>query len=194
MAFVVETGSVVAGATSYVTTDEADAFFEDRADAGWAAITDDAQKEAALIKACEYMQAKYRMRWEGSRIDANQRLDWPRRGVPVPDFFDPFYRNRNVPPEFYDTYFVPTGTIPNEVKQAQMLLARQVMTAAGLATNSLQTPLGRVTKREKVGELEVEYMTSADGASVRQTNYYWDAEQLLQPYFRSQGNARVTRG
>lgn len=146
------------------------------------AESDDDQKESALIKAADYMQQKYRLWWKGSRIEAFQPLDWPRRGVDVPDFFDPFYRQTNVPISFADTLFVPENVVPTEVQQGQMLIAIATYSGA-LSTGVLQPTLGRTTKREKLGDLEVEYMDALDGHT-RVEQKYWDAQKTIEPYLR----------
>jgi len=164
---------------SYVSLAEFTSYTTDRG------LTDiagslDAQKCIALIKAADYLQQKYRHRWKGSRIKGFQPLDWPRRGVDVPDFFDPFFKQTNVPINFQDTLFVAENVVPDEVKKGQIQLAIATYSGA-LASGTLQPSLGRLTKREKLGVLEVEYFNADDG-STRQTTKYWDAEQQISPY------------
>jgi len=121
---------------SYVTTEELTTFTTDRglfdvADSG------DGEQESALLKAADYMTQKYRLVWKGSRVQAFQPMDWPRRGVDVPDFFDPFFKQTNVPISFQDTLFIPEDVVPQEVKTAQMLLA--IATYSGdVSTGNLQ--------------------------------------------------------
>jgi hypothetical protein len=194
MALIVEDGTQVSGANSYVTTTEADSYFTDRGNTLWTETAADEDKEAALIKAAYYMESKYRMQWKGSRMAWNQALSWPRRGVDVPDFFDPFYKNRFVPPSFQDTTFVPENVVPDQVKQAQMMLAAETLDSAGASTGTLQAALGRLTKREKAGALEVEYMPGTEGTT-RQTTVYWEAHHLLQPFLSPIRNTgQVLRG
>lgn len=138
------------------------------------------QLEIALIKAVDYLQEKYRLRWKGSLTKGFQPLHWPRRGVDVPDFFDPFFRQANVPINFQDTLYVAENVVPEEVRTAQNLLA--IATYSGdESTGILQPALGRATKREKLGTLEVEYFNAQDG-STRLTTIYWDAKMTIQPY------------
>lgn len=149
------------------------------------AESDDEQKTVALIKGVDYMQQKYRLLWKGSRVRGFQPLDWPRRGVSVPDFFDPFYRQQGVPVTFQDTLFIPENAVPEEVKAAQMLLA--IATYSGSTSSGvLQGSLGRATKREKLGELEVEYMDAADGHTRLET-VYWDAKKTIEPFLKPWG-------
>jgi len=164
---------------SYVTTEELTTFTTDRglfdvADSG------DGEQESALLKAADYMTQKYRLVWKGSRVQAFQPMDWPRRGVDVPDFFDPFFKQTNVPISFQDTLFIPEDVVPQEVKTAQMLLA--IATYSGdVSTGNLQPSLSRTTKREKLGTLEVEYMGADDGHT-RVTVTYWDSKHTIEPF------------
>jgi hypothetical protein len=152
------------------------------------------QLEIALIKAVDYMQQKYRLQWKGSRIKGHQPLDWPRRGVDVPDFFDPFFRQVNVPISFQDTLFIAENVVPEEVRTAQQLIAAATY-SGDESTGVLQGSLGRATKREKLGSLEVEYFNAEDGSS-RQTVIYWDAKMTIQPYLLPSAafTGRVIRG
>jgi hypothetical protein len=118
--------------------------------------------------------------WNGSRVKGFQPLDWPRRGVPVPDFFDPFFKQANVPISFQDTLYVAENSVPEEVRLGQMHLAATTY-SGDESTGVLQPALGRATKREKLGSLEVEYFNATDG-STRLTTIYWDAKQTVQPF------------
>ena len=184
MTIIVEDGSVVTGANSYVTLAEADSFHENLGNLTWVNTASDDDKEAALIRAAQYLQQKWRLQWKGSRVEAFQSMDWPRRGVDVPDFFDPFFRQVNVPLQFQDTVFIGEDVVPQEVKDAQMLLAVAVIDASGDLSSQFQPSYGRKTKKEKVGSLEVEYMTSQEGGDTRQTNVYWDAAKRIEPFLR----------
>lgn len=78
MALVVEDGSGLATADSYVSVEQATAYHAKRASAAWTSATD-AQKEAALIRASDYVTAFYT--FAGSRTTTGQRLAWPRLGI-----------------------------------------------------------------------------------------------------------------
>lgn len=180
MTVIVEDGTNVANANSYVDNQEFATFMEDRGEIT-IAEADSEQQDIALIKATDYMEQKFRLLWKGSRTFATQRLSWPRRGVDVPDFFDPFFRDlNNIPLSFQDTLFIPENEVPYETKVAQMLIAQQVF-SGDQATGTLQGALGRITKREKLGVLEVEYFNAQDG-STRQTTVYWDATKTIEPF------------
>jgi len=173
----VEDGTIVANANSYVTAAEFVSYESDRGNTTNAEADTD-QIEFALIKGADFLGQKYRHRWKGSRVNSQQALDWPRRGVDVPDFFDPFFKQANVPISFQDTLFIGENVVPQEVKDAQIQVAAATMDSSGISSGVLQPALGRATKREKLGPLEVEYFNAEDGSS-RLTTVYWDAEQRL---------------
>ena len=180
MAFTVEDGTNVAGANSFATVEEFQTYHADRGNTVIAEADTD-QIQAALIKAADYMEQAFRMLWRGSRAQEDQKLSWPRRGVPVPDFFDPFYRDlSDVPLSFQDTKWIPENVIPVEVKEAQFLIAAETF-AGALSTGVIQPALGRETKREKLGVLEVEYFDVGQGGG-RQTTKYWNAEGTIDPF------------
>lgn len=184
MTLVVETGQGLSTANSYATVAEYTTFLDDRGNET-ISDADDTEKEFALIKAVDYLQQRFRLLWKGARANSTQRLDWPRRGVDVPDFFDPFFRDLgNVPLSFQDTLFIAENEIPYEVQVAQFLVANETFSGA-TSSGVLQPSLGRVTKREKLGELEVEYFNAEDG-SARQTVVYWDAERTIDPFIALQ--------
>lgn len=158
--------------------------YTDFADASPQTVAD-TEIETALLRAAAYLKQKYRLLWKGSRVRAFQPLDWPRRGVDVPDFFDPFNRQSNVPLDFQDTTFIAINVVPEEVKEAQMLLAIEVFGGGTTADTVLQGSIGRLTKREKLGSLEVEYMTPEEGGQQRQTTIYWNVDNLLDPFLNA---------
>jgi hypothetical protein len=186
MALTVETGAGLSNANSLATVAEFVSFNEERGNTTLAEADDD-QISAALIKGADYLEQKFRLLWTGARATVTQRLSWPRRGVAVPDFFDPFYRDlSNVPLDFQDTYWIPENQVLYEAKVAQILVANETFSGS-LSTGVIQPALGRTTKREKLGVLEVEYFDQAQGSS-RQTTKYWNVEQTIAP-FLDLGNA-----
>jgi hypothetical protein len=77
MAFVVEDGTGLATATSYVSVADAITYHADRGNTSWAlALT--AAQEIALIRATQAVDARGLGRFIGSRLTAEQGLEWPR--------------------------------------------------------------------------------------------------------------------
>lgn len=158
---IVEDGSIVPDADSYLSVEDADTYHADRGNAAWAELAE-AAKEAALIKATDYLTQKYRGRWKGSRVSAEQSLDWPREGV------------------YVDGFAVPDDEVPHAVRKACAELALISV------TETLNPAIARGVKREKVGELEIEYQ---DGAA--QVTQYRVADNTLAPYLKPAGLVRA---
>lgn len=142
MALVIEDGSVVANANSYVTTAELDTFLANR---GKFLEGDNGTSEQVLLLAMDYIETQSFLGVKGSK---DQALQWPRTGVLI------------------DGYSVDSDEIPNDLKLAQM----EVAIAIDSGNNPLST-LDRETKREKVGDIEVEYSDGAkDSVELRAVN------------------------
>lgn len=134
MAIIVEDGSIVAGANSYVSESDLVSFATQRG------VVLTSGTEQLLIKAMDYIES---LSFIGQKSTRDQGLQWPRCNVKV------------------DGYYLDVATIPSELKNGLM----QTAIAIDEGNNPLQnTP--RSTKREKVGELEVEYMPGAASVEV----------------------------
>lgn len=161
MAFTVETGAGVAGANSYVSVADCDTYHADRGNAGWAGSN--AVKQAALIKATDYVTQVYGGRWAGEKRVYNQDMDWPRVGTCD---------------ALYDLM------VPSVLKQAVCNLALEAL------TDELNPVLDRggMVKRRKTDVLETEYM---DGAPSRTSRPAVDG--LLKPILTSSGTSFMGR-
>lgn len=79
MALIVEDGTIVANANSYVSVADADAYLANSLNyATWDGLSDD-EKERLLIAATRWLDQ--RTKWSGTRIGAEQKLRWPRSGA-----------------------------------------------------------------------------------------------------------------
>jgi hypothetical protein len=78
----VEDGTGLAGANSYVSLPDADAYFAARLNSTWITKTDD-ERSSALIQATQYLDTRYSFR--GCQVIDTQALAWPRynRGLPA---------------------------------------------------------------------------------------------------------------
>ena len=171
MALIVEDGTIVTGAESYISVADADAYFLARGNAAWAALTPAATKEAALRKATDYMTGRYGLRWKGERVSELQALDWPRL----------WCERRNVINGAFPLYWDDT-TVPVAVQRACAELA--VRASAG----ELVPDVGAQVKSETVGPISVVY---ADGA--RQSDSYRAIDAMLAPFLRGGGQVAVVR-
>lgn len=133
MALTVEDGTGLSGAESYISVTDADAYHAKRLNVEWANL-DNATKEALLIKATEYLDAKYGDRWQGSRKEATQALSWPREKVVV------------------DGADIDSDSVPVAIERACAELALKSHEVSELAPD-----LGQKVTREKVDVIEVEY-------------------------------------
>jgi hypothetical protein len=129
---IVEDGSIVANANSYVTTAEFTDYCSDRDITISATYGDESQ---LLIKSMDYFEQQAFL---GIKNIETQALQFPRADL------------------WIDSYLTDSGTIPEQVKTAQITIAISIM-----AGNDPISTVDRAVKREKVDVLEVEYMDNA---------------------------------
>ena len=104
MVMVVEDGSVVTGANSYVSLAEADTYLASSITASvWTAL-DDTAKENLLIVASRWLDQQ--ATWGGYKYDEDSAMRWPRTGA---------YDRDNLP--------VAEDEIPQQLREAVMELA-----------------------------------------------------------------------
>lgn len=169
MALVVEDGTGLANAESYVDVAYCDAYFTARNNTTWAAIATSALKEGYIRQAMDYLSL-YTRSWKGSRLQLGQALDWPRWNV--------------VRPEITDYLTLDPNVIPVEIKNAVAELALRA--SAGPLLPDETSPF---VLKEAVGPLSREY---APGSS--RTPRYGAIEGLLGPFLRSSGGVSLVRG
>ena len=96
MAIIVESGTIVAGANSYVSEAELTSYATARG------VTLTGTPESLLIKAMDYVETQP---FIGTKLTRDQPLQWPRSGVVI------------------DGWSYPPSEIPDELKTAQMTVA-----------------------------------------------------------------------
>ena len=136
---VVEDGTGLETANSYISIVDCDTYHLDRGNTSWTGT--DTVKEAALIKASQYVDGRYRKMWKGIPLTSIQSLSWPREGI-------------------YDERDSEIEGIPNRLKYAVCEAALRAL------TEDINPDLergGRI-KREKVGPIDTEF---ADNAPAR---------------------------
>lgn len=139
MALVIEDGTGLINSESYLSVDDADAYFTARGDDAWTGA--DAVKEAALRKATQYMDATYR--WRGVISDTTQALGWPRSNA-------------------YDHEGRDLNLVPQAVKDACAELAKAAL-SSDLAADYSRNDL---IKSVKAGSVEVEFDDDAPRTKV----------------------------
>lgn len=133
---IVEDGSGIAGANSYVTIAEIRAYATAR---GITLSETDAVVESLAIKAMDWL---FPLKYKGTIADPDQALPWPRTGV------------------FIDGSAVGDDQIPRTLKYAQMAAAVE---SAGTDIMPNQTGRGAVSS-ETVGPVSVSYATQTGAA------------------------------
>lgn len=84
MALVVEDGTGLEGADSYIAVETADTYHSDRNNEAWADFST-TEKEAALRKATQYIDGRWGHRFKGAALSDTQALCWPRDPTDWPD-------------------------------------------------------------------------------------------------------------
>jgi hypothetical protein len=168
MALVVEDGTGLATAESFISVAAALTYHSDRGNAAWALLTT-AQQEQSLREAADYMEQVYRLRWAGYRTTGTQALSWPRTLVPQPDAPGgyrawPFYYANNV--------------VPQLVQFAAASLALRASAGA------LAPDVARATKTETVDVVSVTYM---DGT--REFAKYREVDNMLAVFMGTSNNS-----
>jgi len=162
MSLIIEDGTGLSTAESYISIADADTYFSNRANADWEALYNTDDKEPALRKATDYMVSNYRRRWQGVRVDEDQALDWPRVGVVV------------------DSWAIGSDEVPEIVARACAEFALKV------STEELQPDLTQGVTREKVGVIEVEYDRNS-----QQATRYKAIDNMLAPFLKAGGAATM---
>lgn len=135
--FIVETGTGVDGATSYL--DLADA--QDLADTfglTWPATPD--EQMVALNKGAAFLE---RYQYKGSKVSCTQGLKWPRKDV------------------YIECCLIPSDSVPKEIKEASVYAAAYAATSELRATTS-----GQIIASEKLDTLQVDYFNNGKSNGV----------------------------
>lgn len=167
---IVEDGTGLADANGYISVTDADAFFTARADAAWTGSS--AAKEAAIIRATDYIEGRFGGRARGSRLTETQALAFPREEFDHPELG------------------VISG-VPAQVARACALFAKRALTV-DLDPDPVRDASGRVVvaKTEKVGPI-TETTGYLQGASAAPE--YPAADRLMRPFLIGGGARRVIR-
>ena len=174
MAVIVETGSVVADANSFIDLVYLRTFAEDRGLAP-AGLDDDDIASAKVVLAGQYLQDEQTYVFRGTRVSYLQTMPYPRTGA-----------SESRGPAIPDT------VVPWRCKVAQALL-----TLKALAGETLQPGLangGLAVQSRSIGPLSTTYMAPSGGAAPSARKRYPDVDGVLFPLLmdRSLPNADPT--
>lgn len=153
--FVPEDGTGLPDSNSYVSVQDADAYFGDRGNTSWA--TTQEEKEVALVRATDYVDGRFGLQFIGEKATDTQSLAWPRTNTPF------------------------TG-IPRQLLRACCEYAVRAL-GAELAPDPEVTASGLTTvvTSEEVGPLKTSYAVAQKGfgSSVELFRPYPSADMLL---------------
>lgn len=167
MAVIVEDGSIVVNATSYVSESELTAYCAAR---GYTLLGNSSQ---LLILAADYLES---LEYVGTRTSKSQTMLWPRTAYIINVGYGNF-TSYPLYPIIVDGYYVDIHEIPIRLKKAQLEAAMQLDKG-----NDLLAPQGQAVISEKVGPLEVQYKKeSSSGVFIPKVN------SLIAPLLRSGG-------
>lgn len=142
---IVEDGSIVADANSYVAYDYAVSYHALRGNSAWAAASD-ADQQYAIIRATQAVDSVYKGKWKGNPTEyGTQELEWPRSGVTV------------------GSTSIDDDVIPAAIKKAVCEAALRELASPGSMTPDLDR--GGEIKRVKADVVEVEYMDGANSTT-----------------------------
>lgn len=172
MAFLVEDGSGLANSNSYASLAYADAYFADRGVTAWTGS--DSAKQQALIKATDYIETRFSLRFKGTmlqQLPLYQALSFPRTGIA----------------EFANPVLGQANPLPNNLLKATCEYALRALTTV-LAPDVVTDPSGYAINMsmKKVGPLEksVHFQTSP-GSKREILRQYPAADMLLRGLLRS---------
>jgi hypothetical protein len=160
MALIVEDGTGLSNSNSYLSVADADTYHTTLLNSAWTGSN--SVKEAALRKATNYLDESFA--WVGTIKSLSQALNWPRTNAHDS-------QGRDV-----------SNSVPVKIKNAVAELALLSLTEDLSPTISNSNYI----KREKVGEIEVEYQS---GAPI--SNQYPKISKLLSDLYvyRNGGNS-----
>ena len=167
MALIVEDGSIVLGADSYVTLADARAYL---LLFGYSLDADDLTAEASLRLGFNYVNS-FEDKYSGELVSGSQTGSFPRNGLTVNGF--PFDNDK----------------IPQQVKDAQSLAAYEEFSSTGALFPN--TTRQTVVSEEVVGAVKVAY---ADNGGDSSKVYFTQIDAILKTLFDSfSGSHRVFR-
>ena len=167
MTLIVEDGSVVANANSYISLEDARAFLES---IGYALNVDDDIARQQLVRGFNYVNS-FEDRYQGFRVSAVQTGSFPRIGVCLNGFP------------------IASDSIPTDLINAQSLAAYEENQESGslFPSGSQQT----ITSEEVVGAIKVSY--ADNGISSNSKSFSYINSLLNGLYKNSAGINRVFR-
>ncbi len=139
---IIEDGTLVSGANSYIDSAYVDAYATARNLTDWDVSGTQSRKDAAILEASDYLKNEVRYNYRGARRTATQITAWPRDGASE-------YRGPALPNDY----------ISWRLKESEAKLSVRAYAAPG--TLQPAQDRGGATKFEKVDVIETTYMDNA---------------------------------
>ena len=140
MALIVENGTMVNGANSYVSDADYVAYASAR---GYTIGAFGGAREIELIKAMDYLES-YRDQFKGTKVNRDQALQWPRVSV------------------FVDGFQIDSNSLPKELLKAQMELAYQSISYDLSPSGTYQN-----VQSQQLGTLSISYFSGGSYQGVQ---------------------------
>ncbi len=138
MTLIIEDGSVVENANSYVSIDDCDTYHSNLGNATWTGT--DAVKKAAILRAMAWIESQS---WEGRKTAYENPLSWPRADVVT-----------------RDGYLIPEDEVPIQVVNALCEAALVELESAGALRPALERG-GQIKSESIDGAVSVTYKDGA---------------------------------
>lgn len=165
---IVEDGSIVPGANSFVSEDQIVAYAAARGVT--LPFSTDPEKDKVAILGIKAMDYEWIMPWKGELVDVNQTTPWPRKNVTLP------------------TMAWPDDAIPPAVIESQFQLT--LLANAGTVLIPTSTGSGMLIK-EKIGPIENVYSEKV-GVSTDGMPIFPGISALLEPWLLGSMDGIVT--
>lgn len=162
MPLIVETGTEVLNANSYVTLEEVRAFALAR---GFALSATDSIVEIACIKAMDFLES-FSNRFKGHKLTGTQGLQFPRGGVSI------------------DGFLLDENVIPLQLKRAQSQLVIEIHSGVDLTPTSD----GKFLVRQKVDVIENEWSPASGPVQPNLTKF----DMLIAPLLENSTGGLVS--
>lgn len=159
MALVVEDGTGLVNASSYISISFADTYHRDRANTTWAA-GDFGARESAILKATEYIDSQWVFQGTTTFPQTPQALQFPRTGMVNEE-----------------GCLVDAESLPLGLQRATAEMALSILTNSGDVSPATVTG-GAKKRRERVGVLESELEFDAHEGST----FFPRVSRLLAPF------------
>jgi len=174
MALIIEDGTVVASANSFITEAEADTILALYGKESVWTTKSSAEKEVLLIQAGSWLNTK--PRWCGCIADVTQAMIWPRTDM------------------YKCGFAIDSDAIPEEVKRAQAFMAVEAISSSIFRNvdpgSNGQTLIG---ERDKLDVLETEKMYSTKASKNGSQILFTEVNCLLKPYTQGGGTRSIGR-